>query len=363
MRVRRDVRSIPFRSAGETWQRMDVVGGPQSVDRQRLSHAAGVIGFLLAVLFHSGLGQLHAQEKIYISYDGHSGFQGPIWGTADFGLLDKYGLKADLVMIPGGARAMQALLAGSTQFAQGSATSPVSVRMRGGDAVIVATALNKFPFSFVTQKELRKPGDLIGKKIGIVNFGGSNELAVNLALKEWNISRQSVTLLPSGEAATRLVAMTTKALDATVLSPPYTAEAARLGMNILIHMSEMKASFPQTVITVQRSFLEKNREKVKSFVQAYSESVHLFRTNKERGMAIYAKRLKQQNSKIIEETYQYFAPKFSFPPRMQMDGLRSILEQNPRPADGKSEPGLEQFVDESFIDELEREGFFARLKK
>lgn len=41
-------------------------------------------------------------------------------------------------------------------------------------------ALNKFPFSLVTQKGIDHPSKLAGKRIGIVNFGGSNELAVAL---------------------------------------------------------------------------------------------------------------------------------------------------------------------------------------
>lgn len=307
---------------------------------------------------------LQAQEKIVVSYDGHSGFQGPIWSVQDLGLFEKHGLKAELVMIPGGARAMQALVSGSVQFAQGSATAPISVRLQGGDVVIIASALNKFPFSMVAQKEILKPADLVGKKIGIVNFGGSNELAVVLALKEWNIPRQAVTLVPSGEAANRLIALSNRGLDATVLSPPYTTEASRLGMTLLAHMSDMRASFPQTVITVRRFFLEKNRETTRRFVRAYSEAIHQFMTHRDKALAVYAKRLRQQNPKVLEETYQYYAGKFSFPPRLQRDGLQDAAAMIGQwGASGRPETELAQLYDESVIDELEREGFFKKLTK
>ena len=315
------------------------------------------VAILFALLGSTLSASLCAQEKILVSYDGHSGFQGPIWTAKDLGLFEKHGLSAELVMIPGGARAMQALVSGSTHFAQGSATAPISVRLQGGDVAMIATALNKFPFSLVAQKEIRKPADLVGKKIGIVNFGGSNELAVALALKEWNIPRQAVTLLPSGEAANRLIALSTKALDATVLSPPYTAEAVRMGMSILAHMSEMKALFPQTVITARRSFLEKNREAVKRFVRAYSEAIYQFMTNKEAATAVYTKRLKQKNPEVIKETYDYYAGKFSLPPRAEREGLRNAAGLM---GQGKVVE-VEQFLDESVIEELEREGFYKKL--
>jgi len=46
--------------------------------------------------------------------------------------------------------------------------------------VIIGAALNKFPFSLVTQKAIDHPSKLAGERIAIGNFGGSNELAVAL---------------------------------------------------------------------------------------------------------------------------------------------------------------------------------------
>jgi hypothetical protein len=48
MRVRRDVSSIPHRSAGETWQRIiDLATGRGSKDVQQLEDAAGVMGSII----------------------------------------------------------------------------------------------------------------------------------------------------------------------------------------------------------------------------------------------------------------------------------------------------------------------------
>ena len=317
-----------------------------------------VAGFIFALAIPFAV---WAQEGVVVSYDGYAGFQGPLWAAKDLELFRKHGLKAEMVLITGSTRAMAALISGSTDFAQGSASAPIPIRLRGGDLVIIAAALNKFPFSVLAQKEIRKPSDLVGKKIGILNFGGSTDLAITLALKEWNISRQMVTIFASGGAPERLVALSTRAIDATVLSPPETVVAARLGMNILAQLSDLKAAFPQTVITVRRSFLEKNRETVKRFVRAYSEAIYEFKTDKAKALAVYANRLKQQDSKVLDATYDYFAPKFSFPPRVERDGIRNALELvSARDREAKGEINVEQFIDESLIDELERDGFFKK---
>lgn len=306
---------------------------------------------------------LVAQERYLIAYGGFAGFQAPIWAAKDLGLLAKYGLNGDVVMVPGSTREIQALLGGSVHFAQVDAVTTINAVDKGADLVIISGSLNTFPFSFVAQKEIRKPDDLAGKKIGIVGFGGANELAVVLALKEWNVPRQSVTIIQSGGAANRLVALSAKALDATVLAYPELGEAVRMGMNVLAHMRDMKtAAFPMNVIAVRRSFLEKNRDTVKRFQQAYAEATYQFLNSREKAMAVLAQRLQQKNPKAIEETYQYFATSFSFPTRVSHQGLRNTLEMIAQRSPGaKAETNLDKYLDESTIDELEREGFFKRL--
>jgi hypothetical protein len=85
-------------------------------------------------------------------------------------------------------------------------------------------------------------------------------------------------------------------------------------------------------------------------------------THKERGMAVLSKRLRSKNPKGIEETYQYFARKFSFPTRVSSMGLRNTLDMlSQRSPAAKIDMNLSKYLDESTLDELEREGFFKRL--
>jgi len=306
---------------------------------------------------------LAAQERYIASYAGFAGFQAPLWAAQDFGLLAKYNVNMDLVMIPGSARGTQALLGGSTHFGQIDGTALISAINQGADLVFIGASLNKFPFSLVTQKNIRQPADLVGKKVGMVSFGGAHEVSLVLALREWNIPRQSVTLLASGPAANRLIALSSGALDATLLAPPETGEAARLGLPTLANMTDLKgAAFPMNVIAARRSFVEKNRDLVKRFMQSYSEATLLFISNKEKSAAMYTQRMKQKNPAVVEETYQYFAKSFSFPTRVSHDGMRLALDMlAQRSPETKLDMNISKYLDERILDELEREGFFKRI--
>ena len=125
-----------------------------------------------------------AQEKYLASYAGFAGFQAPLWAANDFGYLAKRSVNLDLVMIPGSARGAQALIGGSIHFAQIDGTALIAAINQGADLVFVASSLNRFPFSLVTQKNIRQPKDLAGKKIGIVSLGGAHEVSLILALRE-----------------------------------------------------------------------------------------------------------------------------------------------------------------------------------
>jgi NitT/TauT family transport system substrate-binding protein len=304
-----------------------------------------------------------AQETHLVAYAGFAGFQAPVWAPKDLGLMAKYGFNGELVLVPGSVRQIQALQGGSIQFAQVDAATAVNAINQGADLVMISGSLNSFPYSFMAQKEIRKPEDLVGKKIGVLAIGGAVETATILALKAWNVPRQSVTILPAGDSMARIVALSTKAIDATALSYPDINEALRVGMHALADMSEMKeASFPMNVVVARRSFLEKIRDTVKRFHQAYSEGVLQFITSKEKGLAVLSKRLRLKNPKGIEETYQYFAKRFSFPTRISAAGLRNALEiAQQRNPGTKVDMNVGKYVDESILDELEREGFFKRL--
>ena len=306
---------------------------------------------------------LVAQELHLVAYAGFAGFQAPVWAPKDLGLMLKYGFNGDVVLVSGSVRQIQALQGGSIHFAQADAATTINAIHQGADLVMISGSLNSFPYSFMAQKEIRKPEDLVGKKIGILAVGGATETATILALKAWNVPRQAVTIFPAGDPMARIAALSAKAIDATVLSYPDIVEAVRVGMHSLAEMSEMKgASFPMNVVVARRSFVEKNRDTVRRFQQAYAEGTYQFINNKEKGLAVLAKRLRLKNPKGIEETYQYFARKFSFPTRVSQDGLRNTLELLAQRTPGtKLDMSVNKYLDESTLDELEREGFFKRL--
>ena len=323
-----------------------------------------MIKIILSIVFVLLIGPrgVFAQTHFLHSYSGTSSTQLAVWAAKDLNLFSKYRLDVDFVFIPGGARGMQALMGGSTHSSDTDGVAPVHAIARGGDAVIVAGLNNRTLFKFVSQKEITDASQLRKKRIGVANFGGSNEFAVIMALKEWNIQREAVTLVAAGGSAVRLAAMEKGGLDATVLPYDQALMATRLGMRVLADIPDLVPNFPDKVITMRRSFVQKERETAKRFLQAVSEAIYQVSISAEKGTSVLRKRLAVKDPKIIEENYNVYGRIFAFPPRVGRKGLEGVLEQvQLQTGAPKTDFELERFLDESIIDELEREGFFKKI--
>jgi NitT/TauT family transport system substrate-binding protein len=320
---------------------------------------ASLLTFVLIVASWQPAG---SAEKIIADYGGTSGFQAPIWAAREGGFFAKYGLDVDVVMIPGGTQSMQALISGGTSFSQSSAAAPIHSRLGGSDVVLVAASINKYPFSVVARPQLKTPADLVGKKVGVVRLGGSNESALRKAFEVWGIDPKGVIFMQMGEAAARLAALSAGTLDATVLAPPHTLKARELKMTILADLKSLPIYYPQSTIAVRENLLERSPQLVKNFIKAYMEGVYWFRTNKAPSLRILRRYMRTDEKEILEETYDYFSSMMSQSLRINPEGIQEILNQEGQrlPAATRRKPA--EFVREQFLDELEKEGFTKKFR-
>ncbi len=200
-------------------------------------------GFAVALLglFLAQYKTAAAAEKLIADYGGHAGFQSATWIGKDLKIFEKHGLDVEVIMITGAARSVAALLGNSTHFATGSATGPLAAAVRGSDIKVIAASYNKFPYAFVVRPDIRSPNDLRGKRVNILNYGGSNDLALQLALKEWGLKLADIQIVIGGDAPTRLGSLMAGRMDATILSPPHLTIAVKAGYRVLADMGDMSS--------------------------------------------------------------------------------------------------------------------------
>ena len=303
-----------------------------------------------------------APKQIYVKGEA-SALSLPTWLAKDYRLFDKYGLNVELIAMSGGALGIRALIGGSIQVATNSPFAPLNAISAGADLIFVGGVLNKSLYKIVARNQIQKPGDLVGRKIGITGLGGANEFVVLMALKEWKIPVSSVQIMTTGAAPSRIGSVLAGGTDATILPYDHVRIAESKGLRSIADLADIVPEFPDKMIIVSRSFLENERDSVKRFLQAISESIFVLRRgiDRERIVGRFAKELRTQRPQA-EEIYETYHKIFSYPPRVGQKGMRAVAEIMQQQAKIKGEFNLSRHIDESLLDELQKEGFFKGLE-
>jgi len=278
----------------------------------------------------------------------------------ELGLFQKHGLDVETIYAPGNT-AMRALVAGEVDVIGGSGAFPIVATLQGLDNVVVAASQKTLDYQLVVLPRLEKSEDLIGKKLGISNFGTASEFALRDILQRVGIDPEKVAILQIGDTSTRTASLASGHIDGTILNPPSSFVARKKGLRILLDSSELQIPYIGGAAITLRHIIKESPEKLRRFIRAYVEASYIFKSNKEISLSVLEKYTRLADREILDKTYSYYATQFPLLPYPSREGILSVLKsvasRIPAAADAKPE----SFIDTRFVAELEREGFVARL--
>ncbi len=195
--------------------------------------------FMLIILFVSTAGaaeQLSDRplEKVTIAYSSISGHMAPLWVTYERGFFRKYGLDVQLVFIESGSTAVKSLMSKEVAFAQMAGAGVVQSRLQGTDVVMIAGFLNTMDYQLMVDKSITRPDQLKGKTMAVSRFGSSSDFAIRYALDKYGlVPEKDVTILEIGSQPARFAALGTGKIQAAMIAVPLTLKAKALGSKYL----------------------------------------------------------------------------------------------------------------------------------
>jgi NitT/TauT family transport system substrate-binding protein len=299
-------------------------------------------------------------EQIRVAYSSISGAMGPLWAASDYGLFKRQGLDVQLLYVGGGSVVTQALLGGDVQFVRLGASAVMQASMRGADLKMIANTINRLVFTLMAKPEIKSPADLKGRKIGVTRLGGSTDFALDLALKKYNLKRGAdVAVLQTGGMPQLLGAITGGSVDAGVISPPTNLAAAKMGLKELIDFADLPLLYPNSPVATTQAFLEKNRAVALRFLRGYAEGIQRIKSDRDGTMKLYAKYTKVQDPEILSELYRIYGVKhLESVPAVKAEAVDEVLRSEMKGTNAKAA----DFIDNSLVVELEREGVFSKTR-
>ncbi len=144
---------------------------------------------IIAAVLLLTLPRVSPAQKLLLAHVAINPGQSMLHVAKDSGILAKYGFSADVVLIPGTPRTIQALIAGDLDYVLAGAPASLRARAQGADVTILSTLS-----SYSSQRVFVRPDSKLtsfnefkGKIIGVTQYGSGGDTFLRAALRKSGI--------------------------------------------------------------------------------------------------------------------------------------------------------------------------------
>jgi len=281
-----------------------------------------------------------------------------IWVAQAAGFYEANGLKLDIVHMVGGRDSGPALKSGRINLMHIGMSSVVRANLAGGELRSIGSLSNVIRATMFAAPQIKTNAELKGGIFGISSEGSESDSATTLVLRRLGMSRSDVTVKEIGTE--RLTPLRNGTVAATLLGEPHRSQALDLGLRVVVDLYAERIPWLYSGLTVDRGYLQGNRDALLRFLKATIEGNHLAIADAKRAKEVLAKELKLTDPKIIDQSYDNF--KAETPPNAEIDrtGAENILTAIAPPNASKN---LDDYIDTTLIAGLRTDGFIAAMEK
>jgi len=284
-----------------------------------------------------------------------------IFFTKEAKLFEKHGLDADVVVVNGSGIASRALVAGSVAISPIATPAVISAVLAGSDMVILAHTMPGVIQSLMVRSDIKRTEDLKGKTIGVTTFGSLADFLVRYLARIKGLNPdKDFALLQIGTDSDRLIALRQGKIPAATLGHPQFILAQRAGYTMLWDFFK-EVDYPWSEIATTRTQIKQDRDLVMRYMRAHLEGIAQFKKDPEFAKKVIKKTLRLDDDSLAQESWELFA-KYRIPaPYPNLKGMKTSYEYVAvtRPDVYKHKP--EEFVDASFVEELDKSRFIKKL--
>jgi ABC-type nitrate/sulfonate/bicarbonate transport system substrate-binding protein len=112
-----------------------------------------------------------------------------------------------------------------------------------------------------------------------------------------------------------------------------------------------------------RAYVQSNRDTVKSALKGFVEAIYFIYANKNDAQKVFSKYMRTNDPAVLEDSYQGYIKMIPKKPYPTLKGIQFMLDMLAEKMPQAKNAKPEQFVDLSFLQELEKEGFFTDMAK
>ena len=317
--------------------------------------------YVLSVLFCFPTADAQPLKQLRIGYPSISFRQSNVWVAKEYGLFNKYGLEVEPVLLRGGQIATQALVSGDPPIV--NVGTVIQANLTGHTLALVAAVETKYDMILFTRPGITQLEQLKGKRMGITGFNSTTHFATTILLKHLNLGPTDMALVPSGLDPERIGLVKSGVVDATLIASSGAPWARQAGLTEWLQIGDLGVEVQGNGFATSRAYIAGNRDTVKNALKSFVEAIHYIYVNKKEAQRVFAKYMRTNDPAVLEDSYNGYVKSIPKKPYPTLTGIQFLLDVlSPTMPQAKNfKP--EQFVDLSFLQELEKEGFFNEMAK
>jgi ABC-type nitrate/sulfonate/bicarbonate transport system substrate-binding protein len=162
-----------------------------------------------------------------------------------------------------------------------------------------------------------------------------------------------VKIVPVGETAAILPALERGVVDAAMLTTPSRLLARKMGFRELLDFDDLGVQYPYVGISTLKVNVKKNPDVTLRLVRTLTDAIQIFKSNKERSLAVMKRYLRGASDEMLEETYGYFSkrmPKYPYP---SVEAIKTALEMMADQFPQASSVDAQEVVDLTYVKQVE----------
>jgi NitT/TauT family transport system substrate-binding protein len=308
------------------------------------------------------LGNRADAEKLVIAWTAVSAFNSPFWIMNDAGFYKEEGLDVDTMYIASSPIAAKATLAGEVVISAQNSQVIADSGLQGGDLLAIGATVNIVPFYVMVAPEIHTVNDLRGKTVGVSRFGAATEFGMRIFLARHGLeAHKDVAFIQIGGMPEIAAALSKKIIVAAPMSYPMVYVVEQGGAKMLANLAKDEIPFVHLTLTTTKRFVKERRPVAKAFLRAYGKAMHFIYNRQAETKAIFVKYTKIKDQKIIDASLKYGYEFMEKIPFVKRAGFQVTLDEIGRTNPKAKQAKPEQFYDNSVVQELVDEGFFAKL--
>ncbi len=317
------------------------------------------LSLIVFFLLLAQIGSAQTREKVRVALGSISVNTSVIPIGDQFGIFAKYGVDLEPIYMGGGMNSLAAVTSNSVQFLSAGSTATISARLGGMDITMLTVQSSKLEYSIMASPDIKTPQDLKGKIVTGTRPGASADSALRLILRKWGLEPgKDVIFISVGESQQgRMNALQRGSVVATALTPPFSGIAKQLGFRELIDLRKSDIEYAGSSIAGMAGYIKSHSLLVENFLKGYIESLHFFRTQKEKAIAGIMKFLKMNDRARAEEGYDYYVELMPVMPYASVAGVKSVLQFLAAGQPKAATANPEEFYDHSYLKKIEDSGF------